>query len=58
MQLRTLYLHWVDLEANNHLVGELREFIEPNKVVYEIEYYKDCVEYLSSNFDYFDRVSG
>lgn len=58
MQLRTLYLHWVDLETNNHLVGELREFIEPNKVVYEIEYYKDCVDYLSSNFDYFDRVSG
>lgn len=58
MQLRTLYLHWVDLNANNHLVGELREFIEPNKVIYEIEYYKDCVEYLSSTFPYFDRISG
>lgn len=58
MQLRKLYLHWVDMEANNYLVGELREFIEPGKVIYEIEYYKDCVDYLSATFNYFDRISG
>jgi len=58
MQLRVLYLHWVDMQGNNHLVGELRELLKPNEVIYEIEYYDRCVKYLDSNFEYFDRISG
>lgn len=58
MQVRTLYLHWVDMEGNNHLAGEIRELLAPGKAIYEIEYYKDCVDYLSENYEHFDRVSG
>lgn len=58
MQVRTLYLHWVDMLGCNHLVGEIRELLKPNEFIYEIEYYEDCVKLLSSKFDYFDRVSG
>lgn len=58
MQVRTLYLHWVDLEEVNHLVGEIREMIDLNTVIYEIEYYKDCIDYLDEHYEEFDRVSG
>ena len=57
MQVRVLYIHWVDRKGNNHLVGELRELLDLDEVIYELEYYKDCVDYLSENYEYFDMVS-
>lgn len=58
MQVKVLYIHWVDLSEVNHLVGELRELLSPNEAIYEIEYYKDCVDYLESTYSEFDRISG
>lgn len=58
MQVKVLYIHWVDLSEVNHLVGELRELLSPNEAIYEIEYYKDCVGYLESTYSEFDRISG
>lgn len=58
MQIKTLYIYWVDFKANNYLVGEIRQCLSPEDWYYEIEYYDDCIDYITSKVDYFFGVSG